>query len=629
MKNVNSILSAVLILQMGSSFASEAPFEILEENKLITELKKEKDPAKRDALVNSLSNKCPFKEDSSEVGALITSSINLNNAVNVSDAKKVECQGYVDNINASLANTKKMQALLNDANANEKIDDVAKTKLEEDLKTTLAGTSGLHSLLASQCSVSSSNSVVSGSNQIIGAVENGSTALAFVNPVAALIGAGAAATGRLVVGLGDWIFNSPKKDVGDEVKDSERFVNDLCAFRDLTYKYDKLANDPFKKDAVTEEKKKDDPGRVKALLTKKVDLEIELAESSDLLVCTQQMRSSVDSLQAFSKDLAPFIEKPASQRECLNILNKYIDTKSTDRPSPLDTLATRYGCVSSEDSELEVEMENKRHQSFCKNYAAIEKMVEGDLYEKCENEDFQKQANLKFTSLSDLILRSIEDESKSLVPAEAKIKGLQAAAKSASDELQRAREGDQASKLTQEKYNGLKATMDINPITNMNTARAMTFVGRNLLGARFDTFAEKSLESAEKDIEEASDVLEDLVKQKDKIEGKKFFSFKSYKGAEKAQAQKELCSSAYQVKRQFINGYRSNAGIKDICDFTKGDGIPPLKSLGVNFDSYSATSSNREYNMTSRCKEIDVQVAKNNDAIKKQLTAMSSLGCEN
>jgi hypothetical protein len=610
---------------MGVAIASEAPFEILEENKMITELKKEKDPSRRDALVRSLSNKCPFKEDSSEVGALITSSINLNNTVNVSDAKKVECQGYVDNINASLANTKKMQGLL--ADTNEKIDDVAKAKLEEDLKTTLAGTSGLHSLLASQCSVSSNSSVVSGSNQIIGAVENGSTALAFVNPVAALIGAGAAAAGRLVVGLGDWVFNRPKKDAGDEVKDSERFVNDLCAFRDLTYKYDKLATDPFKKDPVTEEKKKGDPERVKKLLTKKVDLEIELAESNDLLICTQQMRSSVDSLQAFSKDLAPFIEKPASQRECLNILNKYIDTKSTNKPSPLDTLATRYGCLSSEDSELEVE--NKRYMSFCKNYSAIEKMVEGDLYEKCENEDFQKQANLKFTSLSDLILRSIEDDAKSLVPAETKIKDLQAASKNATDELQRAREGDQASKLTQEKYNGLKSAMDINPITNTNTAKAMTFVGRNLLGERFDTFAEKSLESAGKDIEEASDVLKDLVKQKDKIEGRKFFSFKKYSGAEKAQAQKELCSSVYQVKRQFINGYRSNAGIKDICDFTKGDGIPPLKSLGVNFDSYSATSSNREYNMTSRCKEIDVQVAKNNDEIRKQLTAMSGLGCEN
>lgn len=623
MKNVNSLLSTILILQMGTAIASEAPFEILEENKLITELRKEKDPSRRDALVNQLSNKCPFKEDNSEIGALIPESINLNTKANVSDAKKAECQGYVDNINASLSNTKKMQTLLNDPDS--KIDDVSKEKLEQDLKTTLAGTSGLHSLLASQCTVSQNSSVVSGSNQLIGAVENGSSALAYVNPVAALIGAGAAATGRLVVGLGDWIFNRPKKDIGDEVKDSERFVNDLCAFRDLTYKYDKLATDPFKKDPSAEEKKTD-PEKEKKLLQRKIELEIELAENQDLLVCSQEMKSSVDGLQAFSKELAPFIEKPASQKECLNVLNKYIDSKSENKPSPLDVLATRYGCLSSENSELEIE--NKRYMSFCKNYSAIEKMVEGDLYEKCESEDFQKQANLKFTSLSDLILRSIEEDSKSLAPIEEKVKGLQAASKIANDELQRVREGDHASKLSLEKYNGLKATMDINPITNMNTARAMTFVGRNLLGDRFDTFAEKSLDSAEADIEEASEVLEDLVKQKEKIEGKKFFSFKKYSGSEKVQAQKELCEGAYQVKRQFINGYRSNAGIKDICDFTKGDGIPPLKSLGVNFDSYSATSSNREGNITNRCKEIDIQVAKNNQEIKKQLTVMSGLGCE-
>lgn len=625
MKNANALLSTILILQMSAASASAvgaAPgddsFEILEENKLITELKKETDPAKKDILISQLSNKCPFRDEKSEIAALIPISITLNNSVNITDAKSAECQGYVDNINASLANTKKMQAHLDDPEA--KISDAEKVKLEENLKNTIAGTAGLHTLLASQCSASSS--VVSNTNQVIGAVEGGSSALAYVNPVAALIGVGAAAVGRLTVGLGGWLFGG-KKNAADDVKDSERFVNDLCAFRDLTYKYDKLATDPFKKDPV-EEKKEIDPEKEKKLLARKAALQLELAENKDLISCTQQMKSSVDNLQKFSKDLAPFIEKPASQKECLNILNNYADGKS-DKPGPLDVLASRFECLNSDKEEGN--SSNKKHQSFCKNYSAIEKMVGQDFYEKCEEENFQKQAILKFTNLSDLILRSIEDDAKAMVPAEEKIKGIQAASQSTDDELQLLRDGGQENKLSQERYDALKAAADMNPIANMNTSRAMTFVGRNLLGGRFDTFAKKALESAEKDIEEASDVLEDLVNQKDKIEGKKFFSFKKYSGAEKVQAQKELCESAFQVKRQLINGYRSNAGIKDICDFTKGDGIPPLKSLGLNYDSYSATASNRDKNMTNKCKKIDAQVAQNNEVVKKQLTTMSQLGC--
>lgn len=627
MKNANALLSTILILQMSTASANVAEaapgddsFKILEENKLITELKKETDPAKKEILINQLSNKCPFKDEKSEIGALIPISINLNNSVNVTDAKSAECQGYVENINASLANSKKMQAHLDDPQA--KISDVEKAKLEENLKNTIAGTAGLHTLLASQCSTN--NSAVSTTNQVIGAVEGGSSALAYVNPVAALVGVGAAAVGRLTVGLGGWLFGKKKKDVADEVKDSERFVNDLCAFRDLTYKYDKLATDPFKKDPV-EEKKEIDPEKEKKLLARKAALQLELTENNDLISCTQQMKSSIDDLQKFSKDLAPFIEKPASQKECLNILNNYADAKSEDRPGPLDVLASRFECLNSD--KAEGNSSNRKHQAFCKNYSAIEKMAKQDFYEKCEEDSFQKQTILKFTSISDLILRSIEDDAKAMAPAEEKIKGIQTASRSTDDELQLLRDGGQENKLSQEKYNALKAATDMSPIANMNTSRAMTFVGRNLLGGRFDTFAEKSLKSAEKDIDEASDVLEDLVNQKEKIEGKKFFSFKKYSGAEKVQAQKELCESAFQVKRQLINGYRSNAGIKDICDFTKGDGIPPLKSLGLNYDSYSATSSNRENNMTNKCKKIDIQVAKNNEAVKTQLTTMSKLGC--
>lgn len=621
MKNVNSFVSAVLILQMGMAAANELSLEVLEENKLITELKNETDGSKKEALLNTLSNKCPFREENSELGALIPISISLNATSNISDAKKAECQMYVDNINASLSNTKKMQTLLNDPDS--KLNDVSKENLEVDLKNTLAGTSGLHSLLASQCSANQGNAIVSGSNQVIGAVESGSSALAFVNPVAALVGAGAAAVGRLVVGIGGWLFNKPKNDLGDDVKDSERFINDLCAFRDLTYKYDKLANDPFEKKPEEIVEKKKDPEVEKKLIAKKIDLEIELADNKDLLTCSQNIRSSVDKLQAFSAELSPFIEKPASQRECINILNKYIDSKSDSELSPLDALAKRYNCSDSDETQI-----NRKYVSFCKNYQSIEKMAGGDLYEKCEDENFQKSITAKFTSLTDLIFRNVQDDVKAATPAEEKIKSIQSAAKSVDDQLQRLRDGDQDEKISTEKYNALKAAMDINPITNMNTSRAMTFVGRNILGDRFDTFAEKSLKSAEVDIKEASKVLKDLVKDKKKIEGRKLFSFKKYSGKEKEEAQKEICNSAFQVKRQFINGYRSNAGIKDVCDFTKGDGIPPLKSLGVNYDSYSASAANRDNNMTNRCKKIDESVSKNNKIVKEQLSIMSGLGCE-
>lgn len=619
MKSFNSFVSTILILQMSLAFANEIPFEVLSENKLITELRTEKNDAKKEALYNSIINKCPFKDENSDLNTLTLLSLNLSATSGIKDSKTAECQSYVDDINASVANTKKMQTIL--TNSNSKVNEGSKERLEDDLKTTLAGTSSLHSLLAAQCSADKSK-VVSRTNQIIGAVESGSSAVAFINPVAAMIGVGAAGTGRLIVGLGGWLKNRRSKKLsGTDVKDSERFINDLCSFRELTYKYDEISNAASAKASEEAVVTKKDPDAEKKLLDRKIALEVEIANNKDLIACSQNIKDNVDSLQAFSAQLAPFINKPASQKECLNILNNYLDSKNTSKLSPIDTLASRFNC-----SALEESLEDKKNESFCKNYQTIEKMSQGDFYESCEDESFQKTISTKFISLTDLIMRSIQDDMKEASPAIESIKTLQSAIKSVDDELQLLRTSEQNEKLAAEKVDGLKSAIDINRITNLNTSRAITSVGRDILGERFDVFAEKSLKSAAIDIKEAASVLKDLVKQNNKIQGKSFFS-KKYSEEEKAATKVEICESALQVKRQFINGYRSYAGIKDVCDFTKGDGVPPLKSLGINYDSYSASSNNRANNLTNRCKKIDESVAKNNKIVKEQMSVMSGLEC--
>ncbi|MEA9356247.1 hypothetical protein SHI21_08540 [Bacteriovorax sp. PP10] len=590
MKKINIILPAILIMNCSLATAAE-PFQLLEENKMLTAIKTEPDQFKREEMAKKVGEKCPFVDKDSQMAGLLPSSNSLNLSAGMSDQKKAECATYLQNFNKSLEQTKSLQVMVGDTTA--ELTPEQKTDLENKLSTTVNATSGLRSMIEAQCTFSNSNDEVTNiGNGLISAVEGGSAAVATFNPVVALIGAGAAATGRLVSTLGGWLFGKSKNEMGKEATEADRYISDLCSFRDLAQKYDKIYSDPFEKRL----KEKEVPKK-KIVLTE---------DELNLKGCANQLKSSVDKLQEFSVELAAAADKPKSQRQCLSLLNNYNDSKASGDSFALENLSSRYGC-----STDEVE---KKYVYYCKSLSSIDSMADGDIYTKCESEEFQSSVSAKFVTLSDILFRNVQEDTKKIAPY--------------TDELQRIRSIEESNKVVVEQVDAIDSLLDINPMANLNTAKSMTNLGRNLLGSRFDTFAKNNFKTAGKELKEASGVLDDLVDQHTSLYKKSFFSWRNKSDAEKAKVQKEICSNASQVKRQLANSYRSTAGVKDICDFMKGDGVPALKAPGYNYDSYSAPLSDQDGNLTNRCKEINMTATKNFADIKAKMTLVSSLGCD-
>lgn len=591
MKKINIILPAVLIMNFGVAAAAE-PFQLLEENKMLTALKSESDQYKREELTQKIGEKCPFIDKDSQMAGLLPSSNSLNLSSGMSDQKKAECTTYLQNFNKSLEQTRGLQVMIGDTNAN--FTDEQKIDLENKLKTTVNATSGLRSMIEAQCTFSNSNDEVTNiGNGLISAVEGGSAAVAAFNPVVALIGAGAAATGRLVSALGSWLFGKSQNEMGKEATEADRYISDLCSFRDLAQKYDRLYSDPFEKALKEKEIKK----KATVRLTE---------EDLNLKGCANQLKSSVDKLQAFSVELAAAADKPKSQRQCLSLLNNYNDSKASGESFALQDLSSRYGC-----STDEVE---RKYAQYCKSLSSIDSMADGDFYTKCESEEFQSSVSAKFITMSDILFRNVQEDTKKIAPY--------------TDELQRIRSVEESNKVVTEQVDAIDSLLDINPMANLNTAKSMTNLGRNLLGSRFDLFTKNTFKTAAKELKEASGVLDDLVDQHEKLSKKSFFSWRNKSDRDKAIIQKEICNNASQVKRQLANSYRSTAGVKDICDFMKGNGIPALKAPGFNYDNYSATLSDQDQNLTNRCSEINVTATKNFADIREKMTVVSRLGCD-
>ena len=621
MKNVNSLVATFLILQVGVSSANDAPFIFLDENKVITQLNSETDSSKKQQLINSLTNMCPFKEETTQLSGLIT----LNNAADATsknlNPNDPECQALAKNINDGIQAANTATTIAGKAEMN--MNGESQKKITDNLTIAVSTGSALQAFMQSKCNAENSNTVLTRANTLFSNAERASMLLAPITPIPAIAASLFSSVGRIVVGTKGWLSRKPKSNTPARIMDSQKYISDLCSFRNLTYQYDgivtEISNLSNEKVAI-----KKDPLAEQRLIDKKTILANELSGLGDMVTCTQAVRQSTDSLTNFSLELAPFLDKEASQKVCINTLTKYVDSKSSTEISPIDTLAKRYNCSL---IEAEGTQTDRKNISFCKNYQSIEEMSSGDIYEKCEDEKFQKTISAKFISLTDIILRNIQGDLQAIAPAVTKIQQLQNASSSIDDELQNLREIEQNEKVVGENQLGLQAVMEMSRTTNLNTSRSITNIGRNILGERFDLFAKSSLDSAAAEIKDASAGLKDLISENNKLDGRRFLS-KKLTEQQKTEAKKEICRSAQQVKKQFIDGYKAGAGVKDICDFTKGDGIPPLVSPGENFDSYSASVNNRENNITNKCKKITTTVTSNNNIIRQQMSSIAGLGCE-
>ena len=560
------------------------------ENPLITEINAENDPLKREELYNKLEGKCPFKKEGSELGAVITNAISLTLSPNLPEAKLAQCTAALKSFNDNVEKSKALNGMV----ANTTLTDETKASAQTGITGAIAASEGLSNMLHSQCEFQNKDTdLTMVANGIIKAVETGSAVAAYVNPLAGLAGAGAAAVGGLVVSLAEWLSTSYKNEATDEAMQAEKFVNDLCTFRSLATKYDKLYVDPFgvKKDSDNQPSFK--PREIGA-------------EERKFAECIDRSKSNLDKLKALSDELNAMTDKVASQKQCLTLFNKYNKNKKNTDNSFL-SVAEQYGCPDpNEDKPI-------TYKAYCKNVGTLEAMNDGDIYEKCEKEDFQKMALAKFTSLSDILLSNITDDMNSLAPSY--------------DVLQKAREEDRKQKMAFDQMQALNASLDVHHVTSLSASRTMTDAGRNMLGENFDKYVKKTAKSSDKDFEDAKKKIDDLVDRKNFLENGGIFTSAEKDPIKKAEKQKEICRDVEVAKIKLADAYHASASTKEMCDFMKGDGIPPLKRPGFNYDVYSAGINDQDNNLTTRCGKYVETVNSRYAEIEGQLTTIKTLGC--
>jgi hypothetical protein len=145
------------------------------------------------------------------------------------------------------------------------------------------------------------------------------------------------------------------------------------------------------------------------------------------------------------------------------------------------------------------------------------------------------------------------------------------------------------------------------------TTRSMENLGNGLLGKKFETYAEKSLDRAD----DANDIAAREVKLADEWVQKN-------RGT-KAQ----LCQ---QITRAQYNTTSANDAVQSvvlICRALAYGGNPPLKSNDISYDSLSRDKSGK--NITTRCdkmaKDVSKQIERNKE-FSAQLRSLRILsGC--
>jgi len=586
-----------------------------EENPIIQTLNAEKDEVQKTAMLEQLKTTCPFKRENDAAGILV-SSLSLSNRSTANTAQQIECDKYLNEFNETSSSISVLQNLVesgsNPSSTDSGTQPVAQDSTNVALVKSITNSTNLKNLLESKCAFSNSSgdNISQTGYNVAKYVDTASGLVSSVNPLVGLIGAGAAAAGRLIVGLGSWIFGNGNEE--KEIENSENYLSDLCSFRDLTFKHDKLLGNLSPTDGKPAVSSEDYQGKIQAV-------EKQLADAKQQLSCSEQYKGGFENVQKFVKDVGASVEKPASQLQCLNFINQISAGLSHPENYPLQTVANRYGCFNANST-----FEKSRYQSFCNIFKTLQESIKGDIYEKCENETFQKMLASKFISLTDILSKGIEDSLADLAPVNEKIKSLEAER----DNLQKMRDEDLRKKISFEQFAGLGTVIESNAMTSYNTQKALTKLGREILGKRFNIYTEKTLDLADDALSDSEDLLEDLSDLKKSKDSTSFFTSTPKTEAEKKEIQQKVCDSIPGLKRKILEGYRTTLAVKDVCDFMKGAGIPKLNS-DLTFDQYSADIDDPKKRLTSKCSEIYQKTTKNFTAIKAQVKSSTELGCAN
>ena len=209
---------------------------------------KETNPDLKKSISEKLMRECPFKKSNSELDLVTNEAINLQLVANTPDSKLNQCATQLQNFNDTINRTAELKTKLDLAQSQSgSLSPEQEVDLKKEIETTQIAANSFNNLLKMGCELKNGTNDISRIGYSLISVLDISAAVLSVNPANALIATSAALSGRLVVSLSKWLFEHPNNNqiLTKEASDSRRFINDLCLFRTLAYKYDDLYIDPF------------------------------------------------------------------------------------------------------------------------------------------------------------------------------------------------------------------------------------------------------------------------------------------------------------------------------------------------------------------------------------------------
>ena len=585
----NKLIALVIILFLPKVSLSEdiRGYQLPLANNVFEKYQSEKDPAKKKAIEEKLIKECPFKQNDSGLDSITNDALALQISSTTPAANLANCQGLLNTYNDSILKTQVIQNRINSPNSNYSASD--KIAMVEGLQNTQIAANSFNNLLQNGCELNNTSGDISNTgNKLINLLDSGANILSVMFPQAALISAVSVTSARVLLGLSTWLFTKNKTAYKIiEVNESKRFINDLCLFRTLAYKYNDLYNDPFVDPDIE-------------LLSRKA-IKRKTTEAADHIrqCINKPILDSLAKLDLFSKDLEKAIDGTVSQKQCLALANKYI-LASPSEPNRLTELASTYGCPTPKIGSSQNVID------YCKNWITIKNLGSGDIHENCEDEKFQKKLTAKFTSLVDILFKANLESTKKASPN--------------ADQLQKLHELEKEESDASQRYASLEALVKDAPMSQVNSAKSMSTLGITILGKRFDTYVESTLETAMTELKKSKKDLKELLKDKSAVD-------KKTDPIEKSIYQQMLCSNSNILKQKLYVSYNSSIGIKEICDVMKGNGIPSLKSKGFNFDNYSSESIKGKNNLSNKCRKLQSEIDPILQAINNELTQTEKLGC--
>jgi hypothetical protein len=601
MKNLRAFAPFLVIFSTIAGAQVSSPYELPEAGPIVKNYMSENDPGKKKAIADKMLKECPFRKTNSELETLTTEAVNLQLSANVPNSMFNQCSTQLKSFNDSISRSAELKNKIDQATlTNKTLTAEEQAEIKKEIEITQMAANSFNNLLQLGCEFKNTSSEISNIGFRLINVLDASSMVLLANPAHALVASSAAITGRLVISLSQWLFDRPNQNqlLTKETQDSKRFINDLCLFRTLAYKYDELYVDPF-----------EDPNI--ALLERQVEKNKATAAANELRQCTStNLSEPIAGLASFSKELLTIVDTNSTQKQCLNLVSRFNSEGSPKVGNPIKNLAQSYGCP-------DPGPEASTHvRAYCRSFESIKELCSGDYFEKCEDPEFQKKLNAKFTSLSEILFQSAQETTKQNTP------------KPKDDDLQRLRIAEQEEKIAIQRYASLQAILEDSPMTHVNSSKSMMSLGRTVLGDRFDVFAKDTFKSIEKNLEEADDILSPLPRRMEKAK-------KLRSPAEQARAVSDVCTKASQARQQLATVYHSSVGMTDICFVMKGQGIPPLKSQSLNFDNYSSGEKRTlgifktESYLSKRCEKISSRVSEELNKVKKMVLKLNELNCRN